>query len=138
MGFLNNELIKQLGQCALIGLARASGVVVLEEKNNRNTQCVKLTKGHTHLLNMVTYWCAERKALLKAVGISAERLLTMERHDAKLLDGLKEALAEQQKKQPEYDSWLFFNCNVLETDFFELQECEKGSFITKTSIIVQK
>lgn len=138
MGFLNRELFKQIGHCALVGLNRASGIRIPEDKNNRHTQCVKLTKAHGHLLDMVTYWCGERLALLRATGVPAERLAAVSRHDAKLLTGLSIALVEQQKKQPEYDSWLFFNSDVQSTDFFELQECEKGSFITKTSIIIQK
>lgn len=136
----DSSFFVDLAKCALDSLIKVNGggVSSPKEKKTRNTQCVKLTKGHHHVAAMVGFWSCERINLLIKHGVSQERVDRVIKQDEKFVALLEEALREQALKQPSYDSWLFFDTDVKNTDFFELQECEKGSLATQSSIVITK
>lgn len=121
-----------------IGLARAAGKDLRKiREKRRSLQCVKLTKNHYNVVQAVTYWCNLRINELQQKGISDDMLLTLKQHDARFLTHLAHSIAIQNDKEPAYDAWLFFHDDVQSTDFFELQNCIRGTKVTKASFVIQ-
>lgn len=123
---------------SLIGLAKASGYAIQAPRNKqRNIQCVKLTKHHQSVLQMVVYWCSLRINTLQQKGISDETLRSLRQHDARFLTCLSHALTVQADPDPAFDAWLIFNEDAQSTDFFELQHCARNTKVTKASFVIQ-
>lgn len=112
----------------LCGFVKATGHrVPVSKDKSQNIQCVKLTKEHTPMVQMVAYWCNLRSIKLKQMGMTDVAAAVMNRRDADFLTLLAGAIMEQQEKSPQYDAWLFFDSDVQSTPFFELQKCDRGT-----------
>lgn len=136
--FLSNDVLKFVGHQLLLCMVKSSGrYPVAKEVTPRNTQCVKLTKEHGSVLQMVTFWCSIRLNKLQQAGADAEMIAEIARHDTRFLNTLSHSLATQKDQKPAYDAWLFFNSDVKSTDFFELQQCARGSKTAQATYIVQ-
>lgn len=129
---------KLLAHCAHMGLMQATGKTPRVAKANvRNLQCIKLTKEHGSVVNMVTYWSSLRINKLQQQGVQKEVISSIARHDARFLTTLAYAITTQAETDPDFDAWLFFHDDVQATDFFELQHCARGTRITKASFVIQ-
>lgn len=136
--FFSNELTRALGMCALRSLVKVTGrAVPVKETETLDIQCVKLTKDHSSVTHLVTFWANLRINKLQLLGVTPEIVADIARHDTRFLTILLDALATQKTSKPEYDAWLFFNKDVKNTNFFELQQCTRGSKVTKASYIIQ-
>lgn len=121
----------------LVGLIRASGhSIKLPKAEARNTQCVKLGKVHKNVVQMVSFWCSLRINKLQQMGALKETIDAIILQDARFLTALSHAIDVQKDPEPPYDAWLFFNEDAQSTDFFELQQCARGSKVTKVSYVI--
>lgn len=132
-GFKLSEFI---GKHLLIGLIKAAGLSIKPSKESRNTQCIKLTKNHKDVVQMVSYWCSLRINKLQQMGAMKETVDAIILHDARFLTALAHAIDVQKDPVPPYDAWLFFNDDVQSTDFFELQHCNRNTKVTKVSYVI--
>ncbi len=142
MSFFSNlfssDLSRELGMCALRSLMKVTGhSAPVKETDAPDIQCVKLTKDHSNVTQVVTYWTCVRVNQLLLLGVSNEIVDSIIEHDARFLSVLSDALDTQKTKKPAYDAWLFFNKDIKSTNFFELQQCARGSKVTKASFIIQ-
>ena len=126
-----------IGRHLLIGLIKVTGhSVKFQKADARNTQCVKLNKGHKNVVQMVSFWCSLRINKLQQMGALKETIDAIILQDARFLTALGHAIEVQKDPEPPYDAWLFFNEDAQSTDFFELQQCARGSKVTKVSYII--
>ena len=126
-----------IGKHLLRGLIRASGTAIKVPKDQaRNTQCVKLTKNHKQVVQMVSFWCSLRINKLQQMGALKETVDAIILQDARFLTALCHAIDIQKDPEPAYDAWLFFNEDAQSTDFFELQHCSRGTKVTKVSYVI--
>jgi hypothetical protein len=139
---LINKLIKSdatafIVKHALIGLRRATGQCGESKKEKGpNIQCVKLTKEHDGLVRMITGWCNIRTNQLQQLGLGAKDVAAMNRNDANFLTLLSNAIAEKNDPKHTTDTWLFFNGDIQSTNFFEIQQCDRGTKITRCAMIL--
>jgi hypothetical protein len=124
-------------EAANIGLKRAIGSKNCRSKEKvQNIQCVKLNKDHVPLVQVVTQWCNQRSDKLKELGVTKESLAAMNRRDANFLTSLASAIAGAGQPDAEYDYWLFFNTDTQSTNYFELQQCDRGSKTMRCSQVI--
>jgi hypothetical protein len=134
---INNDVAAFVLKHALIGFCRATGRSRHPvDKKGLNIQCVKLTKEHTKVVQMVTYWCNLRTNVLQQMGATAETVASINRNDANFLTALSTAIANQQNPKHPVDSWLFFNDDLKSTIFFELQHCDRGTTQMRSSTVI--
>lgn len=128
MSFLSNVKARTIAsfvlQAAHIGLLRATGSKARQSKGP-NIQCVKLNSEHTPLIQIATQWCNERSDKLKELGVDGEVLADINRRDAAFLTSLSSAI--NNAKGAKVDTWLFYNESVQSTNYFELQQCDRGT-----------
>lgn len=139
MSFLSNlfssDTVKFIGHHVMEGVMKATGTTKTTVAP-RSVQCVRLTKDHDCVLDLVTMWANLRINKLQQSGMGAEAIKGIQKVDARFLNALAYALAVQKDKTPEYEAWLFFHDDVESTDFFELQHCARGSKVTKASFVL--
>lgn len=134
---INSDATAFVLKHVLIGLRKASGINVQSAKEKGpNIQCVKLTKDHSALVQMVTYWCNLRTNKLQQMGLTAANAATMNRNDASFLTSLAAAIANQNDPKHPTDTWLFFNGDIQSTNFFELQQCDRGTKNMRCAIVL--
>lgn len=127
-----------IGKHLLYGLIKASGISIkLPKAKARDTQCVKLNKNHKQVVQMVSFWCSLRINKLQQMGALKETVDEILLQDARFLTALSHAIEVQKDQEPPYDAWLFFNEDAQSTDFFELQQCARGSKVTKVSYVIR-
>ena len=128
-----------IGRHVLLGLLKSAGVSVKQLTTpKRNTQCVKLTKQHKDVVQMVSFWCSLRINKLQQIGAMKETISDIVLNDARFLTSLAHAIEVQKDQVPPYDAWLFFNEDIQSTDFFELQHCSRGTKVTKVSYVIHR
>ena len=133
-----NNAVQFVGQQAARSLVKmAGGSLKPTQPEDLNIQCVRLTKDHDSVVTMVTYWCSLRINEMQQAGIAKETVTSIINRDAKFLNALAHALDVQKDKTPDYDAWLFFNSDIKSTNFFELQQCPRGTKNTMASFIIQ-
>lgn len=134
---VNQEVAAFVLKHALIGFCRATGRSVRSAKDKQlNIQCVKLTKEHTNVVQMVTYWCNLRTNNLQQMGATKETVAAINRNDANFLTALGTAIASQQDPKHPMDSWLFFSDDLKSSVFFELQHCDRGTKHMRSSTVI--
>jgi hypothetical protein len=141
MGFLSNlfssDTAKFLAGHALVSFISASGHSVrLEPAKTRDLQCVKLTTEHKSVVQMISFWCSIRTNKLQMTGASPEAVAKISKADARFLTTLSGAIDVANDKE-EPDAWLFFDGDVKDTDFFELQFCDRGTKLGKASFVIR-
>ena len=141
MGFLSNlfssETAKYLAARALCGAISATGHQVrLKQAPTRDLQCVKLTTEHGSVTQMVSFWCSLRINNLQIAGASPESVKKIAQSDARFLSSLSHAIAVA-KDSSEPDAWLFFDGDIKNTDFFELQYCDRGTKLAKATFVIR-
>lgn len=115
-------------------------IINTHEQNKRketiNIQCVKITKDHQELLTVISNWCNARLTNMSIAGVDNKALASIIKQDARFLTSLSHSLAIQKEKEIEYDSWLFFNGNVKETNYFELEQCRRNTKDVISTLII--
>lgn len=126
-----------IGRHLMLGLLKAAGANVRQLTTpRRNTQCVKLTKQHKDVVQMVSFWCSLRINKLQQIGAMKETIDEIVLNDARFLTSLAHAIEVQKDQHPAYDAWLFFNEEIQSTDFFELQQCRRGTKVAKATYVI--
>ncbi len=128
---LNNDVVKFVATHAVRGMILASGrSVPVEKPEERDPQCVKLTKDHEAVVRMVTFWCSLRINDLQYNGASEESIKKISKNDARFLNSLTNAIATAGDDTGQ-DAWLFFNGDAKNTDYFELQYCDRNGKVAR-------
>ena len=134
---LQEGTLSFIGRHLMLGLLKASGANVKQlTGRRRNIQCVKLTKQHKDVTQMVSFWCSLRINKLQQIGAMKETVDEIVLNDARFLTSLTHAIEVQKDQHPAYDAWLFFNEDIQSTDFFELQQCRRGSKVALATYVI--
>lgn len=134
---INSDATAFVLKHVLIGLRKASGINVQPAKEKGpNIQCVKLTKDHDGLVRMITAWCNLRTNQLQQLGLSAKDVAAMNRNDSSFLTSMSAAIANMNDPKHPIDTWLFFNGDIQSTNFFELQQCDRGTKHMRCAMIL--
>lgn len=133
----SRDTLSSIIKHAKAGIVRAHKTRTKSKEKKSNSQCVKLTKEHCAVVQMVSYWCNIRINELKQIGATKDTIDEIIKRDAHFLTALSCAIAMQNEKKPEYDAWLFFDTDVKSTPYFELCKCTRGTKDVTSSLVIR-